>query len=83
MSIQPESEIIERKIKMPTSLTFRIDNDVKLVIEFILFNIKSSKRIGVINAVKQLAPLVFDQYTEEKHYQENRFIPIFLDPPNI
>jgi hypothetical protein len=75
--------IFERKLKAPIGLTVQMDDDVKLVLEFILLNIRSSKRISVANAVKQLAPLIFAHDIEANHYEENRFIPIRLSPANI
>ncbi len=75
--------IIERKIRAPIGLTIQMDDDVKLVLEFILLNIKSSKRLVVANAVNQLAPLVFAHHIEHNRYEENRFIPICLSPADI
>lgn len=80
METQVDNKLGERRIRAPIGLTLRIDDDVKLVLEFILLNIKSTKRIGVVNAVNQLAPILFAQYVEDNHYEETRLIPIHLSP---
>jgi hypothetical protein len=42
----------KKHLQMPEGLEIYIDDDVKLVIEFILRNVESTKRIKVANAVK-------------------------------
>lgn len=71
-------EVIVRKIKMPTGLQLQLDDDVKLVMEFILINIKPSKRIKVANAVQQLSPVLFGEYINGDSFQ-----PLYFSALNI
>ncbi|OGP70853.1 MAG: hypothetical protein A2Z73_03375 [Deltaproteobacteria bacterium RBG_13_60_28] len=82
-SKQSKQVVHERKIKMPTGLTVHMDNDVKLMLEFMMRNINSSKCIKVANAVKELAPIFFQPYIDENLSAEEKFIPLVFLPPDI
>ena len=73
----------QRDLKMPIGLTVCMDNDVKLVLEFMLRNIDSSKCIKVAKAVNVLAPVLFERYIEANQAKGESFIPLALIPPDI
>ena len=70
-----------KHLQMPEGLEIYMDEDVKLVLEFILRNVESSKRIKVANTIKELAPLLFQRYIEDNLVNENKFIPLGLRLP--
>jgi hypothetical protein len=67
--------------QMPEGLEIYMDEDVKLVLEFILRNVESTKRIKVANTIKELAPLIFQRYIEDNLFNEDKFIPLGLRLP--
>jgi hypothetical protein len=76
-------DTIERKIKMPVGLALHMDDDVKLVLEFIWRNINVSRRIKVANSVKELAPILFQSQIDASLSKEESFVPLAFIPPDM
>ncbi len=69
----------QRNLKMPDRAEIYMDEDVELVLKFMVMNIHAEKLISVAKTVYQLSEVMFERYLKEATSLE-RFIPLGLRP---